>query len=308
MLEQHMDDPRVVHVFDSLSGSLPSRKTEVFLRHGFENGTERSTRAAAGLSLARYFHTLSKNHKRSRQLKKKEHLLNYERFWRIVVTPYLEEKFPYDREQVSAEIEEILNHVMENYSDVPVVVRKFSGPVKVFLESESSTQPKTYGDMAKAMFFELNSLVPGKKAPEIDGTNAEGTHFRLSDYQGKVVLLTFSANWCGGCVKLYPLQRNLVEKFLGEPFSLLSVSQDDSIDTLQASLASGKITWRCWWDGYHGPISNAWNCRGVPGIILLDHQHIIQDVLLNRYSTQEEFEKAIVDLLNKIPPKKVTSP
>ena len=299
VLEQHMDDPRVVHVFGSLSGSLPSRKTEVFLRHGFENGTERCTRAAAGLSLARYFHALSKVHKRSRQLKEKEHLLNYERFWRIVVTPYLEEEFPYDREKVSAEIERLLIQVMREYSDVQAVHWKASGPGKVFIETKDFEQPRTYGELAKSLMFELNNLVPGRKAPDIEGSDAEGNQFRLSDYQGKVVLLTFSANWCGGCVKLYPLQRNLVNKFRNEPFMLLSVSLDESIDTLKASKASGEITWRCWWDGEHGPIGNSWNCTGVPSIILLNHQHIIQDVLFNRYSRQEEFEKAISGLLNK---------
>jgi len=232
-------------------------------------------------------------------IKEKEHLLNYERFWRIVVTPYLEEEFPYDREKVSSEIEKIPNHVIENYSDVPVMGQKFLGPFKVFLESEASTQPRTYGELAQSLMFELNNLVPGRKAPDIEGSDAEGNQFRLSGYQGKVVLLTFSANWCGGCVKLYPLQRNLVNKFRNEPFMLLSVSLDESIDTLKASKASGEITWRCWWDGERGPIGDSWNCRGVPGIILLNHQHIIQDVLFNRYSTQEEFEKAISGLLNK---------
>lgn len=152
--------------------------------------------------------------------------------------------------------------------------------------------------------FELNSLTPGKKAPNIRGTDADGKPFELSDYKGKVVLLTFSANWCGGCVELYPLERNLISKFHNKPFVLLSVSSDESIETLQASTASGKITWRCWWDGKSGPISTAWNLGGIPTIILLDHQHVIQDVMLSRYTLQEDFEKEIAQLVAKASHKK----
>jgi len=64
-------------------------------------------------------------------------------------------------------------------------------------------------------------------------------------------------------------------------------------------LKSGEITWRCWWDGLDGPIRNSWNCQGVPAIILLDDQRVIQDVMLDRWMSQEDFEKEITKLLSK---------
>ncbi len=121
----------------------------------------------------------------------------------------------------------------------------------------------------------------------------------MSDYRGKVVLLTFSADWCGGCVQLYPLERALVERFRDQPFALLSVSRDEKIDTLKESTASGDITWRCWWDGTRGPITEAWNIQGVPTIYLLDHRGIIQDARLSRMTPPEEFERSIAELIAK---------
>jgi hypothetical protein len=38
-------------------------------------------------------------------------------------------------------------------------------------------------------------LNPGDRAPEISGEDIDGTHFKLSDYRGNVVLLDFWGDW-----------------------------------------------------------------------------------------------------------------
>jgi hypothetical protein len=35
----------------------------------------------------------------------------------------------------------------------------------------------------------------GKEAPQVEGSDADGKKFKLSDYRGKVVLLDFWGNW-----------------------------------------------------------------------------------------------------------------
>jgi peroxiredoxin len=299
--DQHMDDPRVVHVFEMLSGSLPSNKTEAFLRNGAEQSDDPALRACAELNLARYLDNFRRVHERSDQLQHKPKPLNYERFWKLVVTPYLREKFPCDSAKISDEVERLLAHVAGEYADTPAMDFVVSGPAKVFLKIQPYDPPMTYGQFAQATLFEVMSLVPGKQAPEIEGVDADGKHFRLSDYRGNVILLTFSANWCGGCVELYPLERKLVEKYRDQPFALLSVSRDEQIETLKSSIKSGDITWRCWWDGMHGPIYRAWNSPGAPKLYLLDHDGTIQSAGLNRFTPQADFEEAIDKLLDKIP-------
>lgn len=53
----------------------------------------------------------------------------------------------------------------------------------------------TLGDRARAQLFEIRNLVIGKPAPEIDGEDADGRRFKLSDYRGKVVVLDFWGDW-----------------------------------------------------------------------------------------------------------------
>ncbi len=215
--KSHVNDPRLFIVLEQLGGALPSHKTETFLKRVMDDGPDKNAQAAAAYNLARYYGTFAHAHQRLQQINLKEHLLNFERYWKIVITPYLVKRFPLDEEHNSAEIDRLLRLVADKYADVPASDWKLSGPGKIFVEITPFPKPKTYGDLARAMSFELNNIVPGKPAPEIEGTDADGKPFLLSDYKGKVVLLTFSANWCGNCVELHPMERKLSRKISRPP-------------------------------------------------------------------------------------------
>jgi hypothetical protein len=165
------------------------RPTFVLLRRVLEEGPTNDARAAAAYNLARYYATLARAHQRSQRIERKEHLLNFERFWKIVITPYLEAQFPLNEEQNSAEVDRLLRLVADKYSEVPATDWKLSGPEKIFVEVTPYSKPKLYGDLSRALSFALNNIVPGKPAPEIEGTDADGKRFRLSDYKDNVVLL-----------------------------------------------------------------------------------------------------------------------
>lgn len=53
----------------------------------------------------------------------------------------------------------------------------------------------TFAEVADSDIFELENLRVGSIAPDIEGEDAEGVPFRLSDYRGKVVLLKFWGDW-----------------------------------------------------------------------------------------------------------------
>ena len=51
------------------------------------------------------------------------------------------------------------------------------------------------GQEAESALFKLRHLQVGKVAPEIDGEDIDGKRLKLSDYRGKVVVLSFWGHW-----------------------------------------------------------------------------------------------------------------
>jgi thiol-disulfide isomerase/thioredoxin len=162
---------------------------------------------------------------------------------------------------LDAEADTLLQRVIAEFGEIPL---------------PDGSRYRTLADRASAELLGRHDLAIGKLAPEIEGRDQEGRPFRLSDYRGNVVLLTFSGNWCGPCRGLYPEGRRLVERFRGCPFALLSVNTDDEVSTLRESIASGEISWRCWWDGRVGPIAARWGILAFPSLFLIDGDGVIR--------------------------------
>jgi thiol-disulfide isomerase/thioredoxin len=55
-------------------------------------------------------------------------------------------------------------------------------------------------------------------------TDADGAEHRLSDWQGKVVLLNFWATWCAPCRKEMPMLDALEAEFGGDDFAVVTVA------------------------------------------------------------------------------------
>ena len=62
--------------------------------------------------------------------------------------------------------------------------------------------------------FMVRALTVGKTAPEAAGQDLQGNAFSLSEYRGKVVVLTFSADWCAICRTQYPYYRLMQDLYV----------------------------------------------------------------------------------------------
>jgi thiol-disulfide isomerase/thioredoxin len=140
----------------------------------------------------------------------------------------------------------------------------------------------------------------GRQAPATEGVDGDGQSFRLSDYPGRVVMVSFWGNFCGPCRALFPHERALVEKYRDKPFVLLGVNGDPDVREMKLAQSEKGLTWRSWWDGPGGQICNHWGVQCFPTVFLIDHTGIIRyrcDGTPNR----NELDAKIEELISKVP-------
>jgi thiol-disulfide isomerase/thioredoxin len=137
----------------------------------------------------------------------------------------------------------------------------------------------------------------GRPAPEIEGEDAEGRRFKLSDHRGKVVVLSFWASWCPPCMELVPEERILVERMEGKPFVLLGINSDLTREKFREINSAKKVPWRSWWNGVNELISTQWNVETWPTLYVLDRKGVIRSGRLSFRDVREKKLDRLVELL-----------
>jgi len=82
------------------------------------------------------------------------------------------------------------------------------------------------------------------KAPDFALRTLSGERVKLSDYKGKVVLLSFWATWCGPCKQELPVLQALMDKHGKDGLQVLAVNIDDpkTVAEVRRFVADRKIT------------------------------------------------------------------
>lgn len=99
---------------------------------------------------------------------------------------------------------------------------------------------------APAPVYENNYLVKvGDIAPDFTLKLTDGSDFTLSKNRGKVVMLQFTASWCGVCRKEMPfIEKDIWQKHKENPnFVLLGIDREEPLEDVKKFAESTGITY-----------------------------------------------------------------
>ncbi len=262
LIREHPKDPAALDAIRWLLSRIPSREetataTDIVLRNWIED--ER----LAGVCQTLWHHSDRTGDQLLRTAIEKSPHRAVQGYARFSLATSLKkdadrraEGEPAEREPFEREAEQLYQQVIDKFADLKHIT--------------------TLGKEAEAALFEMRYLSIGKTPPDIEGTDLDGKKMKLTDFRGKVVLMTFCGSWCGFCTAEVPQELALLKRFDDKPFAIVGVNNDKDVAVARKWGVDTGITWRSFWDGEKGPITTKWNVQAWPTLYLLDGKGVIR--------------------------------
>jgi len=140
----------------------------------------------------------------------------------------------------------------------------------------------------------------GDMAPDFTMTMPNGSKMKLSELRGKIVMLQFTASWCGVCRKEMPhIESEIWNKHKNNPnFALYGIDRDEPAKTVIAFAKKTGVTYPIGLDP-EGKIFQLYAEKdaGITRNVIIDKEGKI--VMLTRLFDMEEFN-SMVELVDNL--------
>jgi peroxiredoxin len=116
----------------------------------------------------------------------------------------------------------------------------------------------------------------GAPAPDFVLKGVSGRNYRLSEYRGQVVLLSFGASWCGDCRSQLEELGVLYERYAGAGLEMLAISLDRDLDDVEDTarhLGTGFPTLH----DAGGATAELYQINRMPYVVLIDRDGVVRD-------------------------------
>lgn len=134
----------------------------------------------------------------------------------------------------------------------------------------------------------------GQVAPGFTCTLTDGKEVKLSDLRGKVVMLQFTASWCGVCRKEMPfIEKDIWQKHKdNENFALIGIDRDEPVETVLKFAETTGVTYPLALDpGADIFAKYAVRDAGITRNVLIDKDGTI--VMMTRLYKEDEFASLV---------------
>lgn len=120
-----------------------------------------------------------------------------------------------------------------------------------------------------------SSELADAEAPDFVLKAADGKNYRLSEYRGQVVLLSFWASWCGECRSQLEGLVEQYTRFAGADFEMLAVSLDRDRDDVVDAARSLGIQFPALHD-LGGDVGEQYDVDDLPWVLLIDRDGVVR--------------------------------
>lgn len=140
----------------------------------------------------------------------------------------------------------------------------------------------------------------GDLAPDFEMSLPSGEKIILSSLRGKVVMLQFTASWCGVCRKEMPhIEKEIWAKHRSNPnFALYGIDREEPVEKIEELITKTGVTYPIGLDLDAGIFTlYAKKEAGITRNVIIDKEGRI--IMLTRLYEEEEF-KEMVNLIDKL--------
>jgi peroxiredoxin len=142
-------------------------------------------------------------------------------------------------------------------------------------------------------FAEDPALSTYPMAPPFTVTALDGSKFSLDAMGGRVVLIDFSATWCGPCNEELPHMKKIAKEFAGQPLVIISVSWDSDETKWKNFIDKNEMTWIQYRDADHH-LSNLFSINSIPHYFTIDSDGVLTAEMMGSGSDVEGKLKKLI--------------
>ncbi|UCH51972.1 MAG: redoxin domain-containing protein [Chloroflexota bacterium] len=146
--------------------------------------------------------------------------------------------------------------------------------------------------------FETTTAIPvgsqvGDRAPDFTVQDLAGqdVDVKLSDYQGKIVMINFWAVWCNPCLDELPYIQAVSDNWSSEDLAILAIAsgENETIDTVNQFIVDEGYNFPTFYD-YEGQAKSLYSIPQWPTTFFIDAEGIIKYIQIGSFADQVEIE------------------
>ena len=154
------------------------------------------------------------------------------------------------------------------------------------------------GSISKEVF---SAPQKGFQAPDFTLLDLDDNQIRLSDLQGKIVIVNVWASWCKPCQYEMPAMQKIHIKYSQDGLVLLAVNNtyQDNFNDVLSFVQNNVLTFPILLDR-EGKVSNLYQVQALPSTYFINQKGIITDIVIGGPMSETLIESKILEMVENV--------